>query len=193
MSLPKNPQDRSLKYRTFAFLYRKFNLPLMKFIVKRMGGDVVAAEEVFSQTVEAALKGWYAFENKSTYFTWVCRIALNKMADYYRRQVNEKSLIIAPGFEVLAKIGSQKLNPEEKLALDELKLAVLECIKLLPPEKRRLLYLRYWKELSHKEIAEIMGLTERAVEGQLYRAKLALKAIIQDRYPELAPAYFYCK
>ena len=189
MSLPASPQDKSLKYRTFAFLYRKFQLPLMKFIVKRMGGNQEAAEEVFSQTVEAALKGWYTFEHKSTYFTWVCRIALNKMADYYRHQINERSIFIAPGFEILAKIGSNQLNPEERMALDELKKCVLECIMLLPPGKRRLLYLKYWKDLSHKEIAKLMGLTERAVEGQLYRAKQTLKTVIQQTYPELAPNY----
>lgn len=165
----------------------------MKFIVKRMGGNQEAAEEVFSQTVEAALKGWYAFEHKSSYFTWVCRIALNKMADYYRDQINEKSVLIAPGFEILAKIGSHSLSPEEKMALDELKLCILECLRLLPPEKRRLLYLKYWKELSHKEIGKIMGLTERAVEGQLYRAKQALKEILQEKYPDLTPAYLFRK
>lgn len=161
----------------------------MKFIVKRIGGNQVAAEEVFSQTVEAALKGWYTFEHKSSYFTWVCRIALNKMADYYRHQINEQSILIAPGFEILANIGSQTLSPEEKMALDELKFCILECIRLLPPEKRRLLYLKYWRELSHKEIARIMGLTERAVEGQLYRAKQALRQVLQEKYPDLAPAY----
>lgn len=187
MAFCKNPQ-KSLRYKTFAFLYRKFNLPLMRFIIKRMGGDINGAEEVFSQTVEAALKGWYTFENKSTYFTWVCRIALNKMADYYRSQVNERSAIVAPGFEILASIGSNELNPEEKMTLDELKLSVLNCLNLLPTQKRRLLYLKYWKDLSYKEIARLLGLTERAVEGQIYRAKQALRTIIETKYPEMMPA-----
>lgn len=189
MYLPKNPQEKSLKYRSFAFLYKQFNLPLMKFIVRKVGGNQEAAEEVFSQTVEAALKGWYTFEHKSSYFTWICRIALNKMADYYRHQIHERSKLIAPTFEMLADIGSHYLSPEEKMALDELKMCVLECIRLLPSEKRRLLYLKYWKELSHKEIGKIMGLTERAVEGQLYRAKQALRQVLQEKYPDLTPAY----
>lgn len=190
MAFSKNPQpQKSFKYKSFAIAYKKFALPLTKFLVSRMGGDKQAAEEVFSQTIEAALKGWYTFEHKSSYFTWVCRIGLNKMADYYRSQINEKSVLVAPGFEILAKIGTNELNPEEKMALDELKICVLECIRLLPPEKRRLLYLKYWKELSHKEIARIMGLTERAVEGKLYRAKQTLKVLIAEKYPDLAPAY----
>ena len=60
---------------------------------------------------------------------------------------------------------------------------------LLPPQKRRLLYLKYWKELSHKEIGKILGLTERAVEGQLYRAKQALRLVLQEKYPDFIPAF----
>ena len=39
------------------------------------------------------------------------------------------------------------------------------------PEKRKLLQFRYWHDLSYGEISKIMGISERAVEGQLYRAK----------------------
>lgn len=162
----------------------------MKFIIKRMGGNIDGAEEVFSQTIEAALKGWHAFEHKSSFLTWICRIALNKMADHYRQQVNERSVLIAPGFEILANIGSSELNPEERMALADLKLAVAACIKLLPPEKRHLLYLKYWKDQSYQEIANLMGLTERAVEGQLYRTKQILKSIIEEKHPELATSEY---
>src|SRR3989337_3635478 len=133
--MPKTP------HKSFVILYRSFALPLMKFIVKRVGGNQDMAEEVFARTVSAAWEGWYAFEHKSSYFTWVCRIALNKMADYYRNQVHERSRIIAPTFEMLADLGQHSLSPEEKLALQELKSCVLECLMLLPPQKRRLLHL----------------------------------------------------
>src|SRR3990167_8412497 len=166
---------RLFRHDSFEIAYRRLALPVLKFIVKKMGGDQVAAEEVFARTISAAWESWHSFEHKSSYFTWICRIALNKMADYYRNQVHERSRIIAPTFEMLADLGQHNLSPEEKLALQELKSCVLECLMLLPPQKRRLLYLKYWKELSHKEIGKILGLTEIAVEGQLYRAKQALR------------------
>src|SRR3990167_8673681 len=53
----------------FQVIYKKLALPLTKFIVKRVGGDQDAVEEVFSRTLEAAWKGWNSFEHKSTYFT----------------------------------------------------------------------------------------------------------------------------
>ena len=153
-------------------------LPLTKFIVKRVGGDQDAVEEVFSRTLEAAWKGWNSFEHKSTYFTWLCRIALNKAADYYRDQVNERSRIITPTFKRLAEYKSSELSPEEYLVLEELKVGVNDCLNLLPYKTRRLLWLRYWKELTLFEIAKMMGISERAVEGRLYRARATMEEII---------------
>ncbi len=186
--MSKNPytkKEKSLKYKGFALLYREFALPLMKFLVKRTGGDHQAAQEVFSRTVEAGLKGYYTFEHKSSYFTWICKIGLNKMADYYREIINQRSKIIAPLFEELAQIKDDKLSPEELLALKEVRLGVRECINLLPIEKRQLLHLRYWEDLSIKQIAARLNTTERSAEGKLYRAKLELKSVIGIKYPEL--------
>lgn len=174
----------SLKYKSFAALYKEIALPLMKFVVKKSGGDQVAAEEVFSQTVLAALKGYETFEHKSTFFTWICRIALNKMADYYRSEINRRSGIIAPALEELANIGSKELSHEEKLILDELRASVKECIALLPPNKQQLLHLRYWKEMTLEAIADLLGISERAVEGRLYRARLELRKIMVTTHPE---------
>lgn len=171
-------------------MYSKAALPLTKFLVKKMGGDTDAAEEVFSRTVMAAWKGWHTFEHRSEFFTWVCRIALNKMADYYREQINERSKIIAPGLEVLASFKDNHLSPEEKLILQELRASVKECLRLLPEEKRRLLYLRFWQERTLKEIAGILGISERAAEGKLYRAKFALREVVVSQHPELTASLY---
>lgn len=184
--MEKNPQKQSLRYRSFELAYRAVAKPLMRFIIRKMDGDIQAAEEVFSRTALAALKGYNTFEHKSSYFTWICKIALNKTADYYRERINDRSKFIAPTLEGLARIPSPTLSAEEKLALQQLKQAVYECLLLLPEDKRRILYLKYWKDLSHKEIAKKLGTTERAVEGKIYRARNLLKIIILDQHPDLA-------
>lgn len=172
--------------KLFIFIYKQFARPLMGFLIKKLGGDREAAEEVFSETILAAYKGMHTFKHRSSYFTWLCRIALNKIADYYRTQINERSSLIAPTLKQLAQIGDDKLTPEQQLALDQLKVAVRDCLNLLPEEKRRLIYLKYWKEMTAKRIAYLFNTSERAVEGKLYRAKLELKEIILRKHPELA-------
>lgn len=156
---------------TFTKEFEKLAIPLTKFVIKRVSGDSEATEEVLSSTMVAAWRGWNSFKHKSTYFTWLCRIALNKIADYYRDQINLRSRFIVPGLKTLANLQSQDVTPEERIALDELRKSVNACLNLLPPEKRRLLQFRYWYDLSYNEIAKLLGTTERAVEGQLYRAR----------------------
>lgn len=185
MEKSKTPQEKSLRYRSFEKAYREAALPLMKFLVKRMGGNVEAAEEVFQETALAALKGWYTFEHKSSYFTWICRIGLNKMADYYRHQIHHESKIIAPFFEELSNFHSGQLSNEERLSLLELRESVKDCLELLPSEKRHLLYMRYWLDMPIKTIAEKLGISERAAEGKVYRAKLAFREVIVAKYPEI--------
>lgn len=160
----------------FSKLYKEIALPLTKFIVKRSGGNQDLVDEVFSKTIEATWTSYKTFKHKSKFFTWVCRIALNKMADYYRSQVNRKSGIIVPLLENLTET-SYEPSYEEQLSLDELKTNIRNCINLLPAETRKLVYLKYWKDLSYEQIGKILGLSERSVEGRLYRAKqIILKA-----------------
>ncbi len=165
----------SLQKQSFELVFNSFTLPLTKFIAKRLGAEAEAVDEIFSATSISAWKGWNTFQNKSTYFTWLCRIALNKIADYYREQINTQSIFLSPALKNLAQIGSTEPNPEEKLALDEVCGSVRACINLLPYDSRKLLYMRYWHNLSLNDIAQILGITPRSAEGRLYRAKANLR------------------
>lgn len=169
----------------FEALYKKFGTPLMKFIFKRMGADQDVAEEIFAKTVAAAWKGFTTFENKSSYFTWICRIALNKIADYYRGQVHERSRFVAPILEDIANIEDKNLTPEEDFVLQELRVSIRHCLNALPTDTRNLLYLRYWEELTIKQIAQRLNLSERSVEGRIYRGKLLLKKVLVIDHPEV--------
>lgn len=181
---PRNKRN-SLTHQGFVLIYKEITLPLMKFLVKRTGGDYQLAEELFSETIYAAYKGWHTFKHKSSYFTWICKIAINKMADYYRSQIHEKSIIIAPFLEELSERKSDELTIEEKFILKELQVNIRECIKLLPEEKRKLIYLRFYKQLTIKKIAQVLNASEKSVEGKIYRTKQKLKGIIAKN-PHLA-------
>lgn len=189
--IPRTHPTPLFQHSSFETVYRKFALPLTKFLIKRMGGDQEAVEEVFSQTVIASWKGFQAFEHKSSYFTWICKIALNKMADYYRKEIHERSIIVAPTLEQLANIKDKNLLPEEKIVLDELTSSIRECLGLLPKEKRQLLYLRFWRRLSIKKMALIFNTSERSVEGKIYRAKQEMRELISLKHPDLAVTFVY--
>jgi RNA polymerase sigma factor (sigma-70 family) len=175
--------------KTFEVVYKALALPMTKFVVKRVGGDKNAVDEILSRTMIAAWKSWNSFENKSSYFTWVCRIALNKASDYYREEVNRNSKFISPLLTDLANYDSRELTPEEWYELNELCNSVKSCIKVLPKDKQEIIYLRFWKGWAIKKIAKEFGVSERTIEGQIYRTKQKLKTILSDTHPEIAREY----
>lgn len=165
----------------FESVYKNWVLPLTKFVMKRTGADTKAVDEVVEETFVAAWKGLNTFQHKSSYFTWLCRISLNKISDYYRDQVHKNSRIVVPLLDAITAIDSKSLSPEEALALKELRKSVNDCLNLLPTEKRQLLWFRYWKDMSYAEISKIMGVSKRAVEGQIYRAKHEFASVWSHR------------
>ncbi len=175
----------SQKPHVLDSLYKTLGQPILKFILKRNGGDLEAAETVLQDTFVAAFTSFHTFHNKSTYFTWLCKIALNKMADYYRSQVNRKSRLVLPAAANLDRLFSPDLAPEEKLALDELRTSLSRCLDLLPSEYRRLLQLKYYERLSSQEISLQLHLGPREVEGRLYRARKSLATLVSRLYPHL--------
>ena len=161
---------RLFLHESFEIVYRRLALPLWKFLIKRMGGDQRAAEEVFSRTISAAWQGWHTFRHKSSYFTWICRIGLNKVADYYRDQVNDNSRWVLPLLENLTDADPNKLSPLEKLELAELRASLRECLNLLPDDKRRLLQFRYWRELSIQQNPPLTRSSAKCERGTNYPA-----------------------
>lgn len=167
----------------FEILYKQFLSPLTRFVFKKIGSDPYNADIIVHETFEAAWKGYKTFKHKSSFFTWLCRIALNKIADYYRDQINRRSRIVVPTLKQLSQIESKDIAIDEKLALDEMRSKVNEVLNLLPEDKRKLLQYKFYRNLSYKEISIIMSakgrsssgrhISPRAVEGKIYRAKKA--------------------
>ena len=174
-------------HAVLTYLYQAFGRRILRLLLKRNGGDLQAAEAVLQDTFVAAFTSFHTFRRKSTYFTWMCKIALNKLADYYRQQVNSRSKFIVPSLQQLDRILDPSLAPEEKLVADQLRQDLNKCLELLPPQYRRLLHLKYYQELSNREISLRLNLTPRKLEGRLYRARHSLAKLIIHHFPHLRP------
>ncbi len=159
-------------------LYQLFGQRILKIILKRNGGDLQAAEEVLSDTFTAAIKSFHTFQSKSSYFTWLTRIALNKMADYYRHEIHQHSRIIVPSVDYFNSLIDPKISLEEQVSLNDLKQKLAQSLNLIPPEYQDILTLKYFRDLSTKEICVKLDLTNRQLEGRLYRAKKSLAKVL---------------
>lgn len=104
-----------------------------------------------------------------------------RTADYYRKFVNRKSVLVSPTLEKLYNLVSLELTPVEQASIEDVKKGVKRMLQLLPDNYKKILVLKYYDNYSYSEIAQELGISTRAVEGRLYRARKELVSVIADQ------------
>lgn len=143
--------------------------PLMRYVIAPILPNEQDREECLS---EAALLVWNKIDaydpQKGGWTTWLTVLTRNTARNRARRQ--------GAGTEELTDgLSSGENSPEEALLRKE-RLAVLrEAIRRLPREERLLFYRKYYYCQPTAQMAAELGMTERAVEGRLYRIRRKLR------------------
>jgi RNA polymerase sigma-70 factor (ECF subfamily) len=163
----------------------------------RMVGSLEDSEDLVQEAVLRAWRRRRSFEGRSTFQTWLYRIATNVCLDFLeRRPVRELpahyAVAIEPGSAVpeawelvwldpyperlLEGVASEDGDPEAAAASKEtIELAFLAAIQHLPPRQRAVLILRDVLGWSAKETASALGLTVASVTSALQRARATLR------------------
>lgn len=125
-----------------------------------------------------------SFQGKSSFSTWLYRIALNTIYSFLRQKnrrgsiVNYESPSSSPN-TLLQRI-PQAEQPDSILNEKQINAQVLLAIDSLNKNQRTAFVLSRYDELSQREIATIMNISERAVESLLQRAKRNLQAKLKN-------------
>jgi RNA polymerase sigma-70 factor (ECF subfamily) len=77
------------------------------------------------------------------------------------------------------------IDPLEGIKMDELRNRIEQSMEHLPEQCRKILILSRTEELSHKEIAEQLGISENTVKVQIYRALIKLRVLLKEFLPIL--------
>lgn len=148
--------------------------PLMKYIIAPILPNLQDREDCLSET---AMQVWEKIEKfdpqRGSWNAWLTAITRNYALNYKRNSKVYYSID-----EVSSDIPSPELNPEEKIIRQEKRAAVNSALQQLTSEEKTLFYRKYYYFQSTAQIASEMGLTERAVEGKLYRIKKKLRKIL---------------
>lgn len=154
--------------------YRRYYSSLRTFIAQKIADDGLV-EELTNDVLLAAINSYPSFSHRSSEFSWICGIAKHKVIDYYRKKKIKTILFsVSPVFEDIA---SQALTPEHRVLKNELRLEVILALAELRSDYRRLLRLKYLKDLPVKKIASLLKSSIKSVESKLTRAKLKFKQV----------------
>lgn len=101
---------------------------------------------------------------------WMRRIMVNTAIDYYRKRSRRRTEDITQAY------GIQSMEPGAISVLSARE--ILECIQKLSPAYRAVFNLYVIEGYAHKEIADILGITESTSRSNLVKARIKLKAMI---------------
>lgn len=169
--------------RAYTLLMRSHKEPLYRF-VRRYAGDADAAYEIVQETFVSAWKAIARFDGRRSFMTWLRAIALNKCRDRGRRLAVRRLILGDAGVDVEAQ-GQPDPAPtgEEALVRREDLAALDRAIAQLPAKLKEPLLLTYFDEMSQQEAAALLGITVKAVETRVYRARQRLADLTLPRRP----------
>lgn len=148
--------------------------PLMRYIIAPILPNKQDQEECLS---EIAMRVWNKIglfhQQRGSWNAWLTSVTRNVAINRARQNRHWESIENIP-----ENTPSPELTPEEAILYQERQEAVNHAIQQLSPKERILFYRKYYYLQSTSQIASELGMTERAVEGKLYRLKKQLRKIL---------------
>ncbi|HET9630648.1 MAG TPA: RNA polymerase sigma factor [Novosphingobium sp.] len=110
---------------------------------------------------------------------WLLRIALNKCHDWARRRSVRRLFAFARPLDEALDVADLAPDPEGMLASARQVAAIRAAIAALPAQLKEPLILCAIEGLSQDEAAEVLGITRKAVETRIYRARQKLSVVLE--------------
>lgn len=126
-----------------------------------------AAEDVVQESFINAYRNLSKFRGESSIYTWLYRITVNTAHNFLRKNSRGNRVDIE---ELAPIIADNSRNPLQVAAENELVEAVNGSVKTLPERQREVFELHFFEHLTHREIGEMLGITEGAVKANYFHA-----------------------
>lgn len=163
----------------FTFLLNFFWSSVYNFLLKRIKNEN-DAEDITIQTFARAFDRIDTFDENYVFKTWLITISKNIHIDSLRQ--NNASILTQTSNEQEEKVylvADENPTPEDEIIWEQNLAKLLRDIKKLKPKYQEVIQLRYFKELSYKEISEKINEPMNNVKVKLLRARKLLAEIIK--------------
>ncbi|WP_439130335.1 RNA polymerase sigma factor [Polaribacter sp.] len=167
------------------------NQTAFRFLLDTFWGDVFTyqlkrtksendAEDIAMQTFAKAFDKIHTFDDSYGFKTWLITISKNVHIDLLRKKkVSINTETTKEQEEKVYLVVDENPTPEDKIIREQNLAKLLRDIKQLKPKYQEVIQLRYFQELSYKEIAKQINEPMNNVKVKLLRAKKLLAAIIE--------------
>lgn len=163
--------NAKLSPSNFAPLYKKYYHKIYHYIDKRMQNKDLSSD-ITAQVFTNAIQRIHLYENKGFPFgAWLYKIAHNEMCQEYRNCQKNKLVDLEENQLKDKLVNSEKNELEDKLVLLEF------ALKKMKKKYLQIIELRYFENLSFKEIGLQLGISENTAKVRCFRAIDKLKVV----------------
>lgn len=144
---------------------------------REMANDMF--QETFFKVVSRLQQGKYIANGK--FSAWLMRIAHNVIMDWYRQQ-RAQNIVDVPKENDLSNVGSTLLESsrEGELVNNQVMEDVRRMMSHLPASQREVVFMRFYQQMSFKEIAEATGVSINTALGRMRYAILNLRRMTRE-------------
>lgn len=136
-------------------------------------------QETFIKVVRFLDEGRYKDNGK--FLSWVLRIAHNQVIDYFRHTKQQNKITEAyAGFDILGSMRFSNDTIEDRMVSEQIQEDMRKIIEFLPEEQKQVVIMRYYDNLSFKEIAEQTDVSINTALGRMRYALINLRKLIKE-------------
>ena len=150
-------------------IYDDTIVELYGYVSRRCGGQRELAEDVTQEAWVRALRQWRQHGVPANPLGWLTTVARNLVVSHFRRRVGVP-LDDVSAAEVLAAVDANTVSDSAEVAS-----LVSQALTRIPPAEAQLLETFHYDHLKMSQIAAAYGISERAIEGRLRRARERLR------------------
>jgi len=142
------------------------------------------AEDIFQDTFIKAIatiqQGHYVETGK--FLAWINRIAHNLIIDHFRRVKNENTFSAdAVDYDITNHSSLSEKSVEDTISNEQVLNDVVHLVNQLPPSQQKVIRMRYFEDLSFKEIAEETNVGINTALGRMRYALLNMRKIAAEK------------
>lgn len=169
----------------FEILLNRYKNRIFSYLMTLLKDRKVAEDvfqDAFFKIIKTLKKGSYNEEGK--FLPWAMRIAHNLAIDYFRKGKKMPTVGQANSgdedFDIFSVVTVSENNVEDDMIDDQIKSDVRKLLDYLPDEQREIVYLRHFKEMSFKDIAEKKDISINTALGRMRYALINLRKVIEE-------------
>ena len=164
--------EASNNINDFSVIYDQYYSRIYNYVRVRITNPSMV-EDITSQIFERIYTKLHTYcENKGSISSWIYKISQNIIWDYLRCQKKHTIVSLEAATYDLCDDSSEF---ENDICMDEIKNHLLEALNFLNEKERNIIALKFWSDMTNREIAELTSLTESNVGVTLFRALRKLK------------------